>query len=55
MRLFTLPSMKEAVMLYRSLGFVRIEPYGEHIIPEGLYRELNLMGMPEKVRSPQVD
>ena len=42
MRLYTLPSMREAVSLYDSLGFTDIPPYGEHIIPDALYRELYL-------------
>ena len=42
MRLYTLPAMKEAIALYHSLGFQNIPPYGEHIIPEALYMELEL-------------
>jgi ribosomal protein S18 acetylase RimI-like enzyme len=42
MRLYTLPSMKEAISLYRSLGFKDIPPYGQHIIPDALYMELRL-------------
>ncbi len=41
-RLYTLPSMKEAIMLYHSLGFKDIAPYGEHSIPEAFYMELKL-------------
>lgn len=42
MRLYTLPSMKEAIGLYQSLGFQKIDPYGETIIDDALYRELKL-------------
>ena len=42
LRLYTLPSMKEAVALYQSLGFREIAAYGEHIIPDGIYMELDL-------------
>ena len=41
-RLYTLASMKEAIGLYRSLGFRDIAAYGEHIIPDALYMELKL-------------
>ncbi len=41
-RLYTLPTMKEAVSLYRSLGFADIPPYGEHIIPDAFYMEMKL-------------
>jgi ribosomal protein S18 acetylase RimI-like enzyme len=49
MRLYTLPSMKEAIGLYRSLGFREIRPYGEHVIPDGIYMELEL----KAARQPQ--
>ena len=42
MRLDTLASMKEAVTLYRSLGFVAIEPYRLNPIEDALYMELTL-------------
>jgi putative acetyltransferase len=42
MRLDTLPSMKEALALYRSIGFHEIEPYGEHPIGGTICFELNL-------------
>lgn len=41
-RLYTLPSMNEAIHLYRSLGFRDIAPYGEHVIEGALYMELKL-------------
>ena len=40
LRLYTLPSMNEAIRLYRSLGFREIAPYGEHVIEGALYMEL---------------
>ncbi len=42
LRLYTLPSMTEAVELYHSLGFKNIDPYGEHIIEGAIYMELNV-------------
>lgn len=38
----TLPSMSEAISLYRSLGFTVIEPYDDKHIEGGIYMELNL-------------
>jgi GNAT superfamily N-acetyltransferase len=41
-RLDTLPSMKEALALYRSMGFYEIQPYGNHSICGTICLELNL-------------
>lgn len=42
LRLYTLPSMKEAIGLYRSLGFREITPYGDHVIEGALYMEMKI-------------
>lgn len=42
LRLNTLPSMKEAINLYNSLGFRGISPYGANQMEGALYMELAL-------------
>jgi len=42
MRLDTVPQMKEAIDLYRSIGFYEIESYRENPIEGALYMEMKL-------------
>jgi ribosomal protein S18 acetylase RimI-like enzyme len=42
MRLDTIPTMKEAISLYRLLGFVEIGPYRENPVPGAIFMEIEL-------------
>ena len=52
MRLDTLPSMKNAVSLYRSFGFQEIEPYIYNPIPGSLFMEKRLQPPSTRRRFP---
>jgi ribosomal protein S18 acetylase RimI-like enzyme len=42
MRLDTLPSMRQAITMYRSLGFQPIEPYRHNPVEGAMFMELSL-------------
>ncbi len=42
LRLHTLPAMRAAVALYRSMGFREIDPYAENPVEGALFMELGL-------------
>ena len=48
MKLDTVPSMKEAIRLYVSLGFRPTAPYRHNPIPGALFMELDLQSFPKK-------
>jgi putative acetyltransferase len=55
MLLDTLDTLKRAMKLYESLGFVRTEPYYHNPLPGVVYWKLDLRGQPGGFRPVKVD
>ncbi len=51
MRLDTVPSMKEAIRLYESLGFQPTQPYCHNPLPGAMYFQLKLRDSKDGIRN----